>query len=606
MPPRNRRVSRRGRLQPLDRDVLRANDGVDGTACTGSDLCNQTYACTAGVCAGSNPVACPAATDDCHVAGTCNPSTGTCSAQTVVPDGTGCTGTDKCNQRYACQTGTCTGSNPVTCTASDQCHVAGTCDPTSGSCSNPAASNGTSCNDDNACTQGDACQSGTCSGTAVACAPLDACHVAGTCNPSTGSCTNPAAPDGTSCGSSGDGGASLVCSAGACGAPQTTCASYQTLCKGVCENTQNDPKNCGSCGNVCPAKYSCVAGSCQSPQIMASCGLPSGSLSVLVAPDGVTAYVPNGNWGGGPTGIQRLVVEGGNAQPANIPTHDIVNSCASNWVTGETICTTNGQNVYTLTGTTITNVIASGATGQQGFSGGFCANCGAAVDPIANKAILEIGVTQSGTATGGFQFLDFATNALETPIPLPINHLGEGYFTSEDVAVDPVRQIILSPVEDYGQFQIVRYGSSPGVYTSAPFPPISPTGNPPDFDSAAEDCTTGIALATSENTYDYVPNATQLTLVDSHPGDLHAWISLGHLDGSLQRAAADRPSRGHSGDDGHRRGPRIPPGAHHGGVRGSDGHRLRAAVDLGQRHAPAGRLGSVHPCPHGGLVGRGL
>ena len=51
-----------------------------------------------------------------------------------------------------CQSGVCTG-NPVTCTAQDQCHVAGTCNPTTGACSNPAVANGTACNDGNACTQ---------------------------------------------------------------------------------------------------------------------------------------------------------------------------------------------------------------------------------------------------------------------------------------------------------------------------------------------------------------------------------------------------------------------------------------------------------------------
>jgi hypothetical protein len=54
------------------------------------------------------------ALDQCHAAGTCNPSTGTCSNPTIA-NGTSCTGTDLCDQTYACETGVCTGSNPVTC-----------------------------------------------------------------------------------------------------------------------------------------------------------------------------------------------------------------------------------------------------------------------------------------------------------------------------------------------------------------------------------------------------------------------------------------------------------------------------------------------------------
>src|SRR5205807_9718990 len=142
----------------------------------------------------------------------------------------------------SCRAGACVGASPITCTASDVCHVAGTCDAATGACSNPAAADGTTCNDGNACTQGDACRAGTCtSRNPVACAPLDACHVAGVCNPSTGACSNPAAPNGTACGS--DGGVNDVCNAGACAPAATTCAAGQSICKGICAALQSDPAN---------------------------------------------------------------------------------------------------------------------------------------------------------------------------------------------------------------------------------------------------------------------------------------------------------------------------------------------------------------------------
>src|SRR5579883_713036 len=79
-------------------------------------------------------------------------------------------------------------------------HVAGTCNPTTGACSNPPVADGTACNDGNACTRVDACQSGTCTGTnVVTCTAQDQCHVAGTCNTTTGVCSNPTAADGTTC-----------------------------------------------------------------------------------------------------------------------------------------------------------------------------------------------------------------------------------------------------------------------------------------------------------------------------------------------------------------------------------------------------------------------
>jgi len=52
----------------------------------------------------------------------------------------------------------------VVCTALDPCHVAGTCDPATGACSNPPKPDGTSCTDGKSCTGPDTCQSGVCAG----------------------------------------------------------------------------------------------------------------------------------------------------------------------------------------------------------------------------------------------------------------------------------------------------------------------------------------------------------------------------------------------------------------------------------------------------------
>jgi concanavalin A-like lectin/glucanase superfamily protein len=179
----------------------------DGSPCDDHNPCTQTDVCQNGTCIGSNPIVC-SASDQCHVAGTCDPATGTCS-NPAAANGTACNDGNACTRTDTCQSGACVGSNPVTCTASDQCHVAGTCDPATGACSNPAAADGTACNDGNACTRTDTCQSGACVGSnPVTCTASDQCHVAGTCDPMTGICSNPVAPDGTTC-SSGD-----VCSGG--------------------------------------------------------------------------------------------------------------------------------------------------------------------------------------------------------------------------------------------------------------------------------------------------------------------------------------------------------------------------------------------------------
>src|SRR2546422_621953 len=151
-----------------------------------------------GVAVGGIPAFSPPS-DQCHVAGTCNTLTGACS-NPPAPDGTSCNDGSACTRSDTCQAGVCTGANPVVCTASDQCHVAGTCNTATGACSNPPAPDGTSCNDGNACTRSDTCQAGVCQGALPVSSTARAqCHVAGTCNPATGACSNPSAPNGTSC-----------------------------------------------------------------------------------------------------------------------------------------------------------------------------------------------------------------------------------------------------------------------------------------------------------------------------------------------------------------------------------------------------------------------
>jgi beta-glucanase (GH16 family) len=136
----------------------------DGTSCSDGNLCNGQETCQSGVCSPGVMVTC-AAIDGCHVAGTCNPSTGLCS-DPAAPDGTSCSDGDLCNGQETCQSGVCSPGVVVTCAAIDGCHVAGTCIPSTGLCSDPAAPDGTSCADANACNGRGTCEGGSCTGTA--------------------------------------------------------------------------------------------------------------------------------------------------------------------------------------------------------------------------------------------------------------------------------------------------------------------------------------------------------------------------------------------------------------------------------------------------------
>src|SRR5262249_21974715 len=135
---------------------------TNGTQCDDSNACTRSDTCQAGVCTGANPVVCTAL-DQCHVAGVCDTGTGICS-NPAKADGASCNDGNGCTQTDTCQAGACTGANPVVCAALDQCHVAGVCDTGTGVCSNPVKTDGTACNDGNACTQTDTCAAGVCSG----------------------------------------------------------------------------------------------------------------------------------------------------------------------------------------------------------------------------------------------------------------------------------------------------------------------------------------------------------------------------------------------------------------------------------------------------------
>jgi hypothetical protein len=172
----------------------------------------------------------------------------------------------------------CGGKCIPACTALDQCHVAGVCDPSTQSCTNPPQSNGTVCVGTNQCFKTYTCQSGVCTGSnPVICTAIDQCHQVGTCDPTTGVCSNPTQPNGTICSGSNPC-QTYACVAGVCTstgnvANGTACGSGLTCCGGTCTRTSSDANNCGGCGNVCPPGETCMAGACGCGGT--SCGPPN-------------------------------------------------------------------------------------------------------------------------------------------------------------------------------------------------------------------------------------------------------------------------------------------------------------------------------------------
>jgi hypothetical protein len=206
----------------------------DGSTCDDGNACTVSDSCQAGVCKSGTARQCPA-TDQCHDAGTCTASTGTCT-NPIKTNGTTCEDQNACTHADTCQNGVCTGGSPTTCPVPDQCHAQGTCDPTSGTCTTPIKANGTTCNDGLACTSSDMCVNGSCIG-AVNCPASDQCHDPGTCTAN--GCTNPAKANGTTCNDTSLCTTGDMCMNGVCkGTTTVTCpAADQCHDPGVCNDT---------------------------------------------------------------------------------------------------------------------------------------------------------------------------------------------------------------------------------------------------------------------------------------------------------------------------------------------------------------------------------
>jgi hypothetical protein len=189
-------------------------------------------------------------------------------------------------------------------------------DPVKGACALSAPvfagssqPNGTPCNDGNACTRTDAYQNGVCVGyNPVSCTALDACHVAGSCNPANGQCSNPVAANGDACG------AGQVCDTGVCksecfiggklyAAGATNPADTCQVCTPGTSTTAWSDNNCGTTSRACESG-TFAAGTVAAATVAGSPALefqPTSSFSVAL-------------WANLPSGAnQHLVVKGDNS-----------------------------------------------------------------------------------------------------------------------------------------------------------------------------------------------------------------------------------------------------------------------------------------------------
>ena len=247
-------------------------DAVADADAESSDAASDTTQVQADASAGASGDATASADAGPACAGSCddgNPCThDACTAGvcTHKPEtGQPCNDGDACTASDACKAGACTGAKTV-CSPADGCHVAGVCNPTTGTCSAPLAADGTPCTDGNVCTVGDACQFGVCLPKAITdCDDGTPCTV-GACSLPKG-CSYSASVGGEACNDANPCTEKDACAAGKCAGNATACSDGNVCTADYCDTVKGcvGIPSAATCtdGNACTVGDACTDGACK-------------------------------------------------------------------------------------------------------------------------------------------------------------------------------------------------------------------------------------------------------------------------------------------------------------------------------------------------------
>lgn len=246
---------------------------ADGSMCSDGNACTQEDACVAGQCRGSDPVVCTALSQ-CHVVGTCNPTTGVCD-NPVASAGTPCDDGSACTLEDACQAGACVGATPPQCNDGNDC-TADSCDEELGCVNVAAGADGTPCDDGNLCSDASECQAGQCQPLRfIACDDGNACTV-DACDPALGCVASPG-EDGVACDDRNACTSEDRCGAGECrGTPKLCEDRGECFSAGVCNPT------------TATCEYEVLPGEVGAPLSLIDLGTLGGDDSAAMALDGGT------------------------------------------------------------------------------------------------------------------------------------------------------------------------------------------------------------------------------------------------------------------------------------------------------------------------------
>ncbi len=229
---------------------------ADSTPCDDGLFCTENEVCTAGACGGGTPLDCSGSPGECFEAGVCNEAADQCDLPTPSPAGDACGGA-VCQTAGTCDgAGTCQGAAPVDCSNLDTECTFGQCNATTGACEAVNVTNGTACDDGDACTNNDVCGGGVCGGSAVACDDGNPCTVE-SCDPVLGCVSVPAA-DGLACDDGNACTSADSCTAGVCGGSAVTCDDGNECTVDSCDAVLGCQAAPASAGTTCDDGLFCT------------------------------------------------------------------------------------------------------------------------------------------------------------------------------------------------------------------------------------------------------------------------------------------------------------------------------------------------------------
>ncbi len=295
--------------------------GGDGDAfpCDDGNACTTGDACADGACVATGALSCP--DDDPCTDSACDPATGCVTSEVDGP----CSDDDVCTVGDACLAGQCAAGTPLDCDDGNPC-TDDSCDAAVGCTTTP---NDAPCSDGTVCTTGDACVSGVCVATGILLCGDDTPCTTHDCDPVVG-CTAAAVAgpcdDGNAC-TTGE-----VCESTSCqpGAP-TDCDDGNP-----CTDESCDPAigcvytpNTASCddGDKCSVADQCADSACTAgPDLLCDDNNPCTGNS-CDSDLGCVFFAQDGPCSDGDACTENDTCDAGSCVPGAAPNCDDTNPC---------------------------------------------------------------------------------------------------------------------------------------------------------------------------------------------------------------------------------------------------------------------------------------